>query len=200
MTANKQLPLILASGSPRRRELLAHAGVPFEIHPADIPEIEQPGEPPIAFARRLACAKASVVAQRIGASPPRLVLGADTIVVVDGDILGKPRNAEHAMELLERLTGRCHVVVTAVAVVSSDTLRARDIAVESRVEMRSVERGELAAYVATGEPLDKAGGYAVQGGARSFVTEIDGSESNVIGLPMEESLALLAEAGFEIPR
>jgi septum formation protein len=192
--------LILASGSPRRRELLARAGIHFEIQPADIPEVERPGEAPVAFAQRLAHAKATAIAKRIGAHPPRLVLGADTIVVVDGDILGKPRDEEHAMEHLERLTGRCHSVVTAVALLASDTLHAREIAVESRVEMRGVPRDELAAYVATGESFDKAGGYAVQGGARSFVTKIVGSESNVIGLPIEETLDLLAEAGFELPR
>jgi septum formation protein len=198
--AIEQSPLVLASGSPRRRELLARAGIHFEIQPADIPEIERPGEAPVAFAQRLAHAKASAIAKRIGAHPPRLVLGADTIVVVDGDILGKPRDEEHAMEHLERLTGRCHSVVTAVALLASDTLHAREIAVESRVEMRGVPRDELAAYVATGESFDKAGGYAVQGGARSFVTKIVGSESNVIGLPIEETLGLLAEAGFELPR
>ena len=200
MTAIQQAPLILASGSPRRRDLLTEAGVRFEVCPADIPEVEEPGEAAVAFAERLARAKAVAVATRVGASPPRLVLGADTIVVVDGDILGKPRDAKHAIELLERLTGRCHTVVTAVALVSSDTLRVRKIAVESEVEMRTVPRDELVAYVATGESLDKAGGYAVQGGARSFVTKIIGSESNVIGLPVEETLGLLAEAGFEVPR
>jgi septum formation protein len=121
------------------------------------------------------------------------VLGADTIVVLDGEVLGKPRDSDHALELLERLTGREHSVVTAVALVASDTLRVRQAAVTSRVEMRAVERDELIAYVATGEPLDKAGGYAVQGGARSFVTRIHGSETNVIGLPLDETVELLGE-------
>ena len=192
--------MILASGSPRRRDLLSQAGIPFEINPADIPELEEPGESPMDFARRLAREKALAVAQRLGPTPPHWVLGADTIVVVDSDILGKPRDEKNAMELLERLTGRGHLVVTAVALVASDTLAIRDFAVTTQVEMRDVPRDELAAYVATGECLDKAGGYAVQGGARSFVTKIVGSETNVIGLPMDETLALLAEVGIEASR
>ncbi len=188
-------PLVLASASPRRSDLLRRAGIRFEVHPAGIPEIERPGETPIAFARRLARSKALAVAKQLGASPPRRVLGADTIVVLDGEVLGKPRDADHALELLERLSGRVHSVVTAVALVASDSLRVRHTAVTSRVEMRDVPRGELLAYVATGEPLDKAGGYAVQGGARSFVKRIEGSETNVIGLPLDETLELLGEAG-----
>jgi len=187
-------PLVLASASPRRSDLLRRAGIRFEVRPAGIPELEQPGEAPVAFAQRLARGKALAVAEQIGASPPRLVLGADTIVVLDGDVLGKPRDSDHALELLERLTGREHSVVTAVALVASDTLRIRQVAVTSRVEMRAVERDELIAYVATGESLDKAGGYAVQGGARSFVTRIHGSETNVIGLPLDETVELLGEA------
>jgi len=189
-------PLVLASASPRRSDLLRRAGIRFEVRPAGIPEIEQPGETPVEFAQRLAHSKALAVAERIGASPPRLVLGADTIVVLDGDVLGKPRDSDHALELLERLTGREHSVVTAIALVSSETLQVRQAAVTSRVEMRAVERDELIAYVATGEPLDKAGGYAVQGGARSFVTRIHGSETNVIGLPLDETIDLLDEAGL----
>jgi septum formation protein len=188
------MPLVLASASPRRSDLLRGAGIRFEVRPADIPEIEQPGEAPVAFAQRLAHSKALAVAERVGASPPRLVLGADTIVVLNGEVLGKPRDSDHALELLERLTGREHSVVTAVALVVSDTLQVRQTVVTSRVEMRAVGRDELIAYVATGEPLDKAGGYAVQGGARSFVTRIHGSETNVIGLPLDETLDLLAEA------
>ena len=191
-------PLVLASASPRRSDLLRRAGIRFEVCPADIPEVEQPGESPVAFAQRLAHSKALAVAEQIGASPPRLVLGADTIVVLNGEVLGKPRDSDHALELLERLTGREHSVVTAVALVASDTLRVRDIAVTSRVEMRAVGRDELIAYVATGESLDKAGGYAVQGGARSFVTQIHGSETNVIGLPLDETVELLDEAATDL--
>jgi len=198
MTSVDPAPLVLASASPRRSDLLHRAGIRFEVCPAGIPEIEQPGETPVAFAQRLAHSKALAVAERIGASPPRLVLGADTIVVLDGDVLGKPRDSDHALELLERLTGREHSVVTAVALVASDTLQLWQAAVTSRIEMRAVERDELIAYVATDEPLDKAGGYAVQGGARSFVTRIHGSETNVIGLPLDETIDLLDEAARQL--
>ena len=175
---------------------MLQAGIRFEVCPADIPEVGRPGESPVAFAERLARAKALAVARRIGSSPPRLVLAADTIVVVDDEVLGKPRDEDHALELLERLTGRSHSVVTAVALATSDTLRIRHTVAESQVTMRAVDRDELVAYVATGESMDKAGGYAVQGGARSFVTQILGSETNVIGLPLEETLDLLNAGGL----
>jgi len=190
------LPIVLASASPRRRDLLREADVPFDIEPADIPEFERAGELPAAMAERLATEKALAVAKRIGALPPRRVLGADTIVVLDDEVLGKPRDSDHAIQLLSQLSGREHRVVTGIAVVDSATLRTRSRAVESRVSMRRASREELEAYVATGESLDKAGGYAVQGGARSFVTQIEGSETNVIGLPVAETLALLA-SGFD---
>jgi septum formation protein len=189
--SSHSLPIVLASASPRRSELLRQASVAFEVLPANIPELERDGEAPEALAERLATEKAQAVAERVGPEPARLVLGADTIVVLDDDVLGKPRDENHALELLERLTGRSHRVVTGVAVVDSATLRAASRTVESAVRMRRASREELIAYVATGESLDKAGGYAVQGGARSFVTEIGGSESNVIGLPVAETLELV---------
>jgi septum formation protein len=189
------LPLILASGSPRRRDLLAQSGVRFEIRPANVPEEARPGETPVEQAERLARAKALAVARRVGRSPRRMVLGADTIVVIDGAVLGKPEDPEHAVALLTRLVGRRHRVVTAVALAASDTLEIRHTAVESVVTMRAAGEEELRAYVATGEPLDKAGAYAAQGEGRRFIERIDGSESNVIGLPMEETLALLRGAG-----
>jgi len=189
-------PLILASASPRRRDLLERAAVAFEVRPANIPERREPGEPPALFARRLALAKARAVASTAGAVPPRLVLGADTIVVIDAEVLGKPANAEHAVELLSQLVGRTHRVITAVAVVESASQYARHAVVKSTVSMRPASAEEVRAYVATGEPLDKAGAYAVQGIGRRFVDNIEGSESNVIGLPMEETLALLREAGW----
>ncbi len=185
------LPLVLASASPRRRELLAQANIEFEVQPAGIPELARDGESPAEMAQRLASEKAIAVARRLGPTPRRTVLGADTIVVCDGEVLGKPRDERHALELLERLTGRSHTVITGIAASDSATLRVESRSVESRVSMREVERDEMVAYVATGETMDKAGGYAVQGGARSFVTAIDGSESNVIGLPVAETLELL---------
>jgi len=186
--------LVLASASPRRRQLLARAGIAFEVIPADIPEIGRSSERPGEFAVRVAAEKALVVARRVGPAPPRQVLGADTIVVVDGDVLGKPRDAQHAVQLLERLVGRSHEVITAVALAASDTLEIRTTAVTTRVTMRPAAAEELRAYVATGEPLDKAGAYAIQGRGRDLIEKVDGSESNVVGLPLEETLALLGAA------
>jgi len=196
MSAPRAAPLILASASPRRRQLLESAAVAFEVRPANIPEHREPGEPPALFARRLALAKARTVARAAGAKPPRLVLGADTIVVIDAEVLGKPANAEHAVALLSQLVGRSHRVITAVALVESASQDTRHAVVESTVTMRPASAEEVRAYVATGEPLDKAGAYAVQGAGRRFVEKIEGSESNVIGLPLEETLALLREAGW----
>jgi septum formation protein len=191
------LPLILASASPRRRELLAAAGVAFEVQPAGVPETQGPGEAPLAYARRLAREKALAVARRVGRAPRRLVLGADTIVILGDEVLGKPADPDEALALLRRLVGRRHRVVTAVALVCSNTLCARETVGESTVEMRGAGEGELRAYVATGEPLDKAGAYALQGHGRRFVLRVEGSESNVIGLPLAETLALLSAAAAE---
>ena len=192
-----ELPLVLGSGSPRRRELLTRAGIAFEVLPADIDEIAEIGEEPAAFALRLAREKAHAVALRIGATPRHLVLGADTIVVIDADVLGKPIDPEDAVRLLSRLVGREHRVLTAVAVIASDRrAHAETCVVTSRVSMHPASEAEIRRYVATGEPLDKAGAYAAQGEGRRFVERIDGSESNVIGLPIDETLALLRESGM----
>jgi septum formation protein len=192
--------LVLASASPRRRELLARAGVGFEVETPEVPEEREPGEAPESFARRVALAKARAVAGRVGREPRRVVLGADTIVVLDGDVLGKPRDAGEAAAHLRRLAGRSHRVLTAVALIDSATLEARSALVASSVELHAASEAEIAAYVATGEPLDKAGAYAAQGIGRRFIARIEGSESNVIGLPLEETLALLREAGVERAR
>jgi len=194
MSADPLLPLVLASASPRRRELLARAGLRFEVRPSGVDESALPGEAPRALAERLAREKALDVARALGPQPAHLVLGADTIVVLEGEVLGKPRDPEHAVTLLRRLLGRSHRVITGVALVESAELRVRALSVESRVTMRAAEEPEVRAYVATGEPLDKAGAYAAQGEGRRFVLGIEGSESNVIGLPLEETLALLAAA------
>jgi septum formation protein len=187
--------LVLASASPRRRELLARAGIAFEVMPAEIDERALPDEAPHALAERLAREKALAVAGRLGPAPRRLVLGSDTIVVLAGEVLGKPRDAEHAEALLGRLLGRSHDVVTGVAVVDSEGLAPRSLTVTSRVTMHAAGADEIRRYVATGEPLDKAGAYALQGEGRRFVAAVEGSESNVIGLPLEETLALLRAAG-----
>lgn len=185
--------IVLASASPRRRALLAGAGVAFDVHPADLDEMPRPGEAPAETVQRLAGEKARAVASRLGA-PRRLVLGADTGVLLDGDLLGKPEDADHAADLLGRLVGRTHAVVTGVAVAESGGGRLWTCRVTSEVTMRAATPEEIRAYVATGEPLDKAGAYAVQGEGRRFVLAVAGSESNVIGLPLEETLALLADA------
>ncbi len=199
MTSNPSSTLVLASASPRRRHLLERAGVPFEVTPADIDERAHEGETPTELSRRLAESKAQAVAQRLAGDPPRWVLGSDTIVVIDGDVLGKPVNPAHAELLLGRLCGRTHQVITAVALASSAGLDTRTIHVESHVRMRPAAAEEIRAYVATGEPLDKAGAYALQGEGRRFVEQLEGSETNVIGLPMDETLALLREVGIAVP-
>ena len=194
MSQSTPATLVLASGSPRRRQLLEKAGVAFEILPADIPEEQRPQESPSDFARRLAVEKARAVADRLPESSDRLVLGADTIVVIDGEVLGKPSDAAHADRLLSQLLGRTHDVITAVAIVDRRSRRIWQLQVESSVSMRTASDAEREAYVATGEGLDKAGAYAVQGEGRRFIERIVGSESNVIGLPVEETLALLRAA------
>ncbi len=188
-------PLILASASPRRRDLLAQSGVAFEIQPADIDETPLADESPAECAMRLAGEKAVAIARRVGPQTRRWVLGADTVVVLDGAGLGKPDDAAHARRLLGSLVGRTHVVVTGVAIVASDALLPRLQAVESTVVMREADPDEIARYVATGESLDKAGAYAAQGKGRRFIERIEGSETNVIGLPMDETLSLLREVG-----
>ena len=190
--------LVLASGSPRRRELLAGAGLVFRVQPADIDEAVLPGEAPRPYVERLARAKAAVVAGIVttGAAGGghAVVLAADTTVDLDGTVLGKPVDAADALAMLRRLQGRSHRVHTGVAVCDGAGA-VRSLVVSTVVTFRSAGAEELARYVATGEPLDKAGAYAVQGGGRAFVDALDGSETNVIGLPLDETLALLSAAG-----
>ena len=177
--------------------LLERAGQAFEVRPADLDETPHPDEAPVACLVRLAREKALAVAGALAGGPPRLVLGADTGVLLGDDLLGKPRDPAHAVELLSRLVGRSHRVVTAVAVADTAGARVLERHVESRVRMRPAERAEIEAYVSGGEPLDKAGAYALQGEGRRFVVAVEGSESNVIGLPVEETLALLEWARRE---
>ncbi len=189
--------LVLASGSPRRRDLLARAGLTFRVQPSAVDESAHAGESAQQQALRLAREKAEDVAQRLAeAGEDAAVLGADTLVVIDGEALGKPDDPEHAVKLLSRLVGRRHVVVTGVALVAGSAAT-HSFAVESDVVMRDADETEIRAYVAGGEPLDKAGAYAAQGEGRRFIERIEGSETNVIGLPMDETLALLRRAGVE---
>ena len=186
--------LVLASSSPRRREILSRLELKFEIRAPDVDETALEGESPVALVLRLSEAKARAVAGCLSAGPGRWVLGSDTVVVLDEEIIGKPRDAEDAVGMLLRLTGRTHRVVTGIAVVDARDGSALARAVESKVIMRAADEAEIRAYVATGEPLDKAGAYAVQGEGRRFVDTVVGSESNVIGLPDAETLDLLARA------
>jgi septum formation protein len=172
--------LILASASSRRQELLRSAGIAFVTQAADIDETPLAGEIPRAFAERMALEKAMAVF-RTGASDP--VLGADTIVVVDGEILGKPRGHEDAARMLRLLSGRQHQVLTAVCLVGESI--PRDVqSAATLVTMSDLEERDIQDYVATGEPMDKAGAYAIQGIASRWVSGIEGDYSNVVGLPV----------------
>lgn len=181
--------LILGSASPRRAALLREMGVPFRVCASDVPETPEPGEAPAAFARRAAADKGGAVARRC---PGEWVLAADTVVAIDGRILGKPRDGADARRMLRLLAGRRHQVLTAVALFSPAGACAGAEVVGTGVTFRALSEAEIAAYVATGEPADKAGAYAIQGGAAGFVRAVEGSYSNVVGLPVDEVRALLA--------
>ncbi|XKE46695.1 Maf-like protein [Halomonas organivorans] len=186
-------PLIcLASASPRRRDLLATIDVPVEVRPVDIDETPRPGEAAEAYVTRLAEEKARA-GSRLSTLP---TLGSDTAVVRDGEILGKPRDRAHAAAMLRSLSGRSHEVLTAVAVTGPAGVLAD--CVHTRVTLREIGEAEIAAYWATGEPADKAGGYAIQGRAAIFVARIEGSHSAVVGLPLFETAALLDRQGVPL--
>jgi septum formation protein len=186
-------PLVLASSSPRRRDLLRARGYAFAVLDPGVDETPLPGEAAPLLVRRLALAKARAGAARAPAGA--VVLGCDTIVVLDGDVLNKPAHAAEAVEMLLRIAGRTHTVFTAWAALAAELAR-EEVGVEaSRVTLRAVARAEAEAYAASGEPLDKAGAYALQGEGARFVTRVEGSRSNVIGLPLERVEPLLAELG-----
>lgn len=185
-------PLYLASGSPRRRELLTQIGVPFTVVSAPIDESPLPDESAPAYVERLARAKAAAGLARV--EGPAVVLGADTAVVLDGRILGKPKNREDAMAMLADLSGREHQVLTAVAL--SDGLHTQSLCVTSKVRFRAISADEAQRYWASGEPVDKAGGYAIQGLGAVFVTGLSGSYSAVVGLPLSETAELLGTFGI----
>ncbi|HKV53313.1 MAG TPA: Maf family protein [Candidatus Binataceae bacterium] len=188
----RPLKLILASGSPRRKALLAASGLLFEIVESGVDETRQPGESTGVYALRVAREKALAVSVRI---TDALVLAADTVVECDGAILGKPVNARDAQEMLAMLSAKTHTVVTAYALAVSGAI-AESEAVVSRVTFRPLSAEEIAAYVATGEPLDKAGSYGIQGQGADFIAKVEGSRDNVMGLPMNEVLSALARFGF----
>lgn len=186
--------LILASASPRRRELLGRLGVPFEIVPSNAEEIVPDGAAPEAVAVELALVKARVVAVDY---PGRVVIGADTVVAIGKSILGKPRDDAEAVAMLRLLRGRWHTVSTGVAVVRDDQTW-QDV-VTASVRMREYGDEEIARYVASGEPRDKAGAYAVQGLGGALVAEVRGSELTVVGLPLRRLAELLVAAGVDLP-
>lgn len=188
--------IILASASPRRRELLDQIQVPYQVCAVSIDESPVPGESPKAHVRRLARAKAGKVRGQITGHQP--ILGADTVVVRDNTILGKPRDMNHAVTMLKSLSGRCHQVITGVCLdIGPDTAPLEAISI-SRVCFRPLEEREILAYWHSGEPVDKAGAYAIQGRGAVFIRHLAGSYSGVMGLPLYETAQLLKEAGIEI--
>ncbi|MDO7899929.1 Maf family protein [Pseudomonas citrulli] len=187
-------PLYLASGSPRRRELLTQIGVPFTAISADIDETPLDHETPAAYVERLARGKAEAGRRSLPDGAHACVLGADTAVVLDGRILGKPLDQADARAMLRGLAGRDHEVLTAIAVL--DGLRCESRVVRSRVRFRPITESEAAAYWASGEPRDKAGGYGIQGLGAVFVAGLEGSYSAVVGLPLCETAQLLGDFGI----
>ena len=191
--------LILASASPRRAELLTAAGIPFEVRAASVDESVHPGEDARRYALRVATEKARA---GLGSSAGRPVLAADTVVVIDGQILGKPLDVDDAKRMLRLLSGRTHEVMTAVAVAAAaDNAGGQERTIDAQVEVTAVEFARLDSteidwYVQTGEPSDKAGAYAIQGAASRFVARIHGSYSNVVGLPVRLVYAMCSRAGI----
>ncbi len=181
--------IYLASASPRRQELLRQIGLGFEAMPSDLDEVPQPGERPADYVLRVARDKARHVAARMQEQASHPVLGADTEVVLDGEILGKPRDRGHGLDMLRRLSGRTHEVLSGVCVVHGE--REYTALSVSRVTFRPLTAAEIAAYWDTGEPADKAGAYAIQGRAAAFIERLEGSYSGVMGLPLYELAGIL---------
>jgi len=196
----RQRPLILASGSPRRRELLRQVGLEFEAHPPEAEEGEaDPSADPSELVVRHAEQKARSVARE---SPSRLVLGADTVVVIDGHIMGKPADAREAKEMLAKLSGRTHQVYTGVALAVADgegVWVLSSEAVKTAVMFRKLTHAEIEEYVATGEPLDKAGAYGIQERGALLVSEIHGCYGNVVGLPLSRLGEMLRGLAWQGP-
>jgi septum formation protein len=185
--------LVLASGSPRRRELLAGLGLAFEVRPVDLDEAVLPGEEPRSYVERLARAKAAACGR-----DSEVILAADTTVVLDGAILGKPAGASEAEAMLGRLAGREHVVLTGVTVLEAASGREATEVETSRVRIAPLSPERVRWYVATGEPLDKAGAYAIQGLGALLVEEVHGNYTNVVGLPLPLTGRLFGELGYDL--
>ncbi len=185
--------IYLASASPRRQELLTQIGVRFELLKVNVPEVPAVGEKPEDFVQRVALEKARAGKQLLAADDARPVLGADTAVVIDGNILGKPANKDDALAMLTRLSGRKHQVMSAVAVVADNEVVRINV---SQVTFDNLSREQIRAYWNSGECQDKAGAYAVQGQAAMFIQDLQGSYSGVMGLPLYETATLLNEFGI----
>jgi len=190
------MPLFLASQSPRRRELLNQIGLAFETIDASVDETPVPGELPLDYVRRVAREKAGAGLMQVSAVPGALVLGADTEVVLDGQVFGKPVDAADAARMLRRLSGRTHQVMSAVAVVSAG--REVEVVCCSEVRFAVLGEAEINAYVATGEPFGKAGAYAIQGRGATWIAHLSGSFSGVMGLPLHETATLLRGFGIVV--
>lgn len=188
--------IYLASASPRRRELLDQLGVEYRVAPAHIDESAQEGEAAATYVSRLARAKAAAVWEAHAAAAPAPVLGADTVVVLEGKVLGKPADEADGRVMLEQLSGRSHQVLTAVAVQQNDVVHTA--LSESTVRFRTLTEAECKRYWATGEPADKAGAYAIQGKGAMFIERLEGSYSGVMGLPLFETAALLGRFGLSL--
>lgn len=187
--------LTLASSSPRRRELMAFGGWRFDVRPVSVDETPRPGEPPLDYVLRMAVTKACAASALL--QPGGIAVGADTTVVVDGDILGKPADPEEAAAMLRRLRGRTHAVHTAIAVLPAGAAEPETDLCTTLVPMRAYSEAEIAAYVASGDPFDKAGGYAIQNAAFRPVESISGCYANVVGLPVCHLVRTLRRAGVE---
>jgi septum formation protein len=187
------MQMLLSSGSPRRKELLSLLGIPFQIVVPNIPEVLLPGETPRSFCLRVSREKAVLVAQKY---PDALVIGADTIVVIDGTILGKPRDQSEAYDFLILLQDKIHNVLTGYTIVSGT--RSLSKVVKTKVRFRAMTAKEVSWYVSTGEPMDKAGAYAVQGIGSLFIKEIHGCYTNVIGLPLSPLYKDLIKFGIKL--
>jgi len=192
---NQEL-IVLASGSPRRQELLRQINLPHQVRPADVDETRSPGEPPSDYACRIALDKAEHVARLLDGADDRIILAADTAVVLGDEVIGKPADAEVAASMLRRLSGREHQVLTAVAGIRGGR-RLLELSVSS-VAFRPISETEISTYVASGEPMGKAGAYAIQGFAAVFTERLAGSYSGVMGLPLFETARLLAQLGVAI--
>src|SRR5271154_1948096 len=188
------MKLILASASPRRAEILRNAGIPFSVLSSAVDETPFPDETPQQHVQRLADAKAELVAAR--AVGPAIVIAADTVVTLDGRIIGKPHSTDDARRVLERLSGQTHSVITGVTIIRLPDAERRCFVESTQVQFASISSEEITRYLATEEPYDKAGSYAIQGRAGRYIPRIEGCYFNVVGLPLSRVIQALAELGW----